>query len=150
VLDSITKTIQPTDGTVELVQTLKVLGYRIAVLSRSLSFGADAVRDVTDLDHAFGIPIVVDSDSRVVTGQLANDAGTSIDKSIVMSELARREGVSPSDVTVLSDVGLLEPPGLRLDFDLATLLSHYKRRILSKDALIGLMGAFGKVRLPSA
>jgi phosphoserine phosphatase len=150
VLDSITKTIQPTDGTVELVQTLKVLGYRIAVLSRSLSFGADAVRDVTDLDHAFGIPIVIDSDSRVVTGQLANDAGASIDKSIVMSELARREGVSPSDVTVLSDVGLLEPPGLRLDFDLATLLSHYKRRILSKDALIGLMGAFGKVRLPSA
>ena len=149
VLDSVTRTIQPTDGTVELVQTLKVLGYRIALMSRGFSFVTDAVRDIADIDHAFGVPLNVDEDSRVVLGQVTSEAISTIDRRNVMALLANREGVEQSDVTVLSDLGLLETPGIRLDFDLATILSHYKRRVLSKDALIGLMGAFGRVRLTS-
>jgi phosphoserine phosphatase len=143
VLDSITRTIKPIDGTIELVQTLKVLGYRIALLSRGFSFFTDAARELTGIDHAFGVPLGIDADSRTVVGQLPSDAALSVDQKLVTTALAAREGVAVSDVTLMTDHGLTEPIGLRFDFDMATILSHYKRHILSKDALIGLVGAFG-------
>jgi phosphoserine phosphatase len=146
VLESVVKTTQPTDGTVELVQTLKVLGYRIALLSRGFSFFTDSVRETLAIDHAFGVQLAIDEDSRTVVGELAPEALLAVDQRKVTSLLVDKEKVDPSDVTVISDVGLDETPGIRLDFDLATILSHYKRHILGRDALMGLIGAFGLVR----
>jgi phosphoserine phosphatase len=149
VLESVVRTIRPTDGTVELVQTLKVLGYRIALLSRGFTFFTDAVRGIVDIDHAFGVPLNVDEDSRAIIGQITDDALSAVQRRKVMPALIEREQVDESDVTVMSDQGLPQAPGVRLDFDLATILSHHKRHVLGKDALIGLMGAFGLVRLAS-
>jgi phosphoserine phosphatase len=150
VLDSIVRTIQPTDGTVELVQTLKVLGYRIAVLSRGFSFFTDALRISLGIDHAFGVALEVDEDSRVIVGTISNDALATVDRKRVMAQLMAHERVAEADVSVISDVGLAETPGIRLDFDLATILSHHKRHILGNDALMGLMGSFGHIRRQSS
>lgn len=146
VLESVVKPILPTDGTVELLQTLKVLGYRIALLSRGFTFFTDTVRDVLGIDYAFGVPLMIDEDSRTVLGDISQEAVLALERRRVMSVLADKESVDPSDVTVISDVGLHETPGIRLDFDLATILSHYKRHVLGRDAFIGLLGAFGSVR----
>ncbi|GEM_PF-357913 len=146
VLESIVKTIQPTDGTVELVQSLKVLGYRIAVSSHGFSFFTEALRDSVAIDHGFGIPLEVDADTRTVGGQLTREALSAIDRERVIGQLTSREGIAESDVTVLSDAGLAEVPGIRLDFDLAALISHHKRHVLSDRTLLGVLGSFGQVR----
>ncbi len=146
VLESVVKTIQPTDGTVELVQTLKVLGYRIALLSRGFTFFTDAARESLDIDHAFGVALAFDEDSRTILGQVPSEALLAVDRPRVVLQLVDKERVDESDVTVISDVGLTDTPGIRIDFDLATILSHHKRHILSRDALIGLIGAFGLAR----
>lgn len=146
VLDSIIRTIQPTEGTIELIQTLKVMGYRIALASGGFSFFTDAVKDLLGLDHAFGISLPVDADTRVVIGPPEESASSAVGRSQVIEALVAREHVTEAEVTVLDDRGLTEPIGVCLDFDLATILSHYKRHILSQDALIGLMGAFGSAQ----
>jgi predicted amino acid-binding ACT domain protein/phosphoserine phosphatase len=146
VLESIIKTIRPTDGTVELVQTLKVLGYRIALASLGFSLFTDAARQIIGIDHAFGVSLNIDEDRRIVVGQLDNSAVSAVERHKVVSALVNREQIAESDVTVLSDQGLEAVPGIQLDFDLATILSHHKRHILSSDALMGFVGAFGLVR----
>lgn len=145
VLDSISKTIQPTDATMELVQTLKVLGYRIALVSRGFSQFMDALGAAAGLDYVYGLTLGVDEDNRTVVGQAASDAVAALGRHRITTELVAREGVAEADVTVISDDGLDEPIGLRFDFDLATILSHHKRHILSRDALMGLLGSFGCV-----
>jgi phosphoserine phosphatase len=147
VLDSLVAALQPTDGTVELVQTLKVLGYRIALLSRGFSFFVDKAAEKLGIDYAFGLPLTIDEDSRRATGQIPIEALSAVDRRQVVPILVERERVAETDVTIISDADHVEPPGLRFDFDLATLLSHYKRHVLSRDALVGLMGAFGMMRL---
>ncbi len=146
VLESVVKTVQPTDGTVELVQTLKVLGYRIALISQGFSFFTEVARQRLDIDHTFGVGLAVDEDSRIMTGHLKTDALAAVERGRVVPELLAREAIDESDVTVISDRGQHETPGLRLDFDLATILSHYKRHVLSRDALLGLIGSFGLIR----
>ena len=144
------RTIQPTDGTVELVQTLKVLGYRIAIASRGFSFFTDALRASLGIDHTFGVALDVDEDSRGLVGTISNDAFAMVDRRRVIAQLMSHEHVAEADITVISDIGLAETPGIRLDFDMATILSHHKRHILSNDALMGLMGSFGHIRRQSS
>lgn len=150
VLDSVARTIQPTDGTVELVQTLKVMGYRIALVSHGFSFFTDAVCARLGIDHAFGVALDIDEDGRVVVGTLASQAWAAVEQRRVIAQLAEREGVDMQDVTVIADGGLAETPGIRLDFDLATILSHHKRHVLGNAALLGLLGAFGQIRWASS
>ena len=147
VVDSIIKTIAPTEGTIELVKTLKVLGYRIALLSHGFSFFTDSLRDSIGIDHAFGVALNVEPDGRVIDGQIPNQAFEAIERYRVVAQLTQVEQISETDVTVLSDAELGYIPGIRLDFDLATLISHHKRHVLSDQALLGLMGSFGRLRL---
>jgi len=147
VVDSIIKTIQPTEGTIELVQTLKVLGYRIALLSRGFTFFTDRVRDSVGIDQTFGVVLNVEPDGRVIDGQVPSQAFEAVERHRVIAQLTQIEKIGDTDVTVLADTGLGYLPGIHLDFDLATLISHHKRHILSDQALLGLMGSFGQLRL---
>jgi len=146
VLDSITRTVCPSDGTLELVQALKVLGYRIALVSRGFSFFTETLGTLLDLDHTFGVPLSLDADRRTIQGRLTGDNLADLAQERVLAQLMKRERVEVSDITVISDRSYTEPPGLRVDVDLATILSHAKRHVLSRDALLGVLGSFGMLR----
>ncbi len=143
-VESITRTICPSPGTVELVQTLKMLGYRIALVSPG--FFTEALGSVLDLDHTFGVQLSFDADTRTIEGRVVRDDLEGLDRRRVIAQLMKREQVEASDITIISDHNQTELPGLRVDFDLATILSHRKRHALSRDALLGLLGSFGVPR----
>ena len=142
-VDAILQGVTPTAGSVELIQTLKVMGYKIALVSPAFSFVTDYLRRRIDLDYAFGTPIEVDDDERALGGEIVTDELGSHDVDAVRSHLLATEGVEPDDVTTLTDEGCEQPPGIRLTLDLDVLLRAFNERVVSKEDMLGLLGSFG-------
>ncbi len=149
VVDTVLQSIKPTAGTTELIQTLKVMGYKIALVSHGFSFFTNALCKKLDIDHAYGIRLEVDDDARLLVGELAADEPGSHDLDSVRSRLQVVEGVDPEDITMIDDQGCDETPGIRLDFDLERLLDCYNKRIMSPQNLLGLLGSFGVPQVDS-
>ena len=147
VVDTVLRSITPTAGSVELIQTLKVMGYKIALVSSGFSFFTDALRKKLDIDYAFGIPLQIDDDERIVIGELSAGESGSHDLAGVLSYLQTTEDVDADDISTIDDHDSDETSGIRLDFDLEILLDCFNQRVMSKQNLIGLLGSFGVPRL---
>ena len=143
VLGTVLKGVSPTAGTLELIQTLKTMGYKIVLVSGALGFVTSYLKDRLDLDYAFGMPHGVDDDARTLTADLATAEPGIHDLDAVLSHVATLEKVEPDDITILTDEGCPETPGIRLDFHLGVLLDCHNRRALSQENLLGLLAAFG-------
>ncbi|MBU1692945.1 MAG: hypothetical protein KJ726_00240 [Verrucomicrobia bacterium] len=143
VMSSIVERITPTPGTMELLQTLKIMGYRIALASNGFSLFTDAIRDRLGVEHTFGVRLAVDDDSGAIGGALPADAYLDRQLDAAMARLTREESLSKDDIKVITDRDAPEPPGIRLQFDLEQLLDFYNKRIVSKENMAGLLGSFG-------
>lgn len=143
VIDTIVAGITPTAETMELLQTLKVMGYRIALASTGLRCFTDAVCKRLDIDAAYGIPHRVDDDARTMVGELTLDELGSHDNDAVLADLTAREHVGLEDVTVITDEGCRPAPGIRLTFNIETLLDCFNRHVITPDNVVGLLGSFG-------
>ena len=141
------RTASPTTppGTVELIQTLKIMGYKIALVSRGFSCVSEILKEKLGIDHCFGISLVENDDTIALTGELEHESLENLSRDKVVSRLCRLEGVYTDDITIISDDDATKgpPPGLRLRFDMNVLLEYYNQHILSKESLIGLLGCFG-------
>ena len=146
VLQTIVEGVNASRGTLELLQTLKMMGYRIALASQGTSLLTDHLKQRLGLDHGFGVPLRVDDDSRTVLGEASTEDLHAVAPDRVVAEVAAREGIGADAVTVISDAGQPSAPGIRLDFDLGQLLVLRNQRALSPDQLVGLLGAFGVPR----
>jgi phosphoserine phosphatase len=145
VATNVTQAIQVAPGTVELIQTLKIMGYKIALVSRGFTCVSEILKEKLGIDYCFGVPLVENDDAMTATGELEDGALQSLDREGVIAHLAEREGVSPEDITIVTDQESRggTPPGLRLEFDKKVLLDYYNKHILSRESLIGLLGSFG-------
>ena len=133
---NIARAVEVTAETMELIQTLKIMGYKIALATRSF------------IDYCFGVPLVENDDAMTLTGELEDSALLALETAGIIDRLAVQEGVSKEDITVIADEaegGM--PQGLRLQLNIKILLEYYNQRILSCEALIGLLGSLG---IPSA
>ena len=146
-LETVLGSISPSKGSMELIQTLKVMGYKIALVSTGLGFFTEHLRSVLDLDYAYGIPHEVDDDARTMGADLVTDGLGSHNVDAIIAHLRREENVDQEDITIITDAGCTEPPGLRIQFNLEVLLECFNQRILSKENMIGLLGSFGTPKL---
>lgn len=148
VLHSLLDSVTISADTLELIQTLKIMGYSIVLASCSFAFVTDMLEERLGLDHSFGFPLASDDDAKSVVGELAEVDPLPLERERLVSLVATLDGVEMDDVTVISD-----PPdinaaaGLRLELDMKRLLDYYNQKVLSKDALLGLLGSFGIPRL---
>ena len=143
VIDTVLECIAPTAGSMELIQTLKVMGYKIVLVSNGLSFVTDHIGRRLDLDYAYGIRHQVDDDARTIGGELVTEEPGSHDIDTVLSQLTELENVDRQDITIITDEGCAETPGIRLDFNLEILLDCFNQHVTSKENMIGLLGSFG-------
>ena len=146
VAGNVARAVQVGTGTVELIQTLKLMGYKVALAFRGFTCMADVLKDKLGIDHCFGVPLAENADAMTLTGELEYAALDGLARDALIARLAALEGVARSEVTVLADDPAdpgTRPPGLRLHFDMKLLLDYHNQRILSREALIGLLGSFG-------
>ena len=145
VIDAIVDTIEISQGTQELLQTLKIMGYKIGLVSNGFTFFTDPIRQRLDIDYAFGYKVPVDDDSKTVDGDIPVGLLQGIDREKIIDSVMDLEGVSVDDITIISDQNLDYPltPGIRLKYDMKVMLDFMNQHILSKDALTGLLRSFG-------
>lgn len=143
VLESVVEKMQPTPGTIELLQTLRTMGYKIALASTAFAPLTDALKAKLGIDHAYGYPLPMDDDSKCVTGEgpWRDLSGKYLEQ--LVGEVVAAEGIDREDVAVISDHGVGETPGVRLEFKLGQILDYYNKKIISQDALLGMLGSFG-------
>jgi hypothetical protein len=145
VLSTIGAGLTPTRGTTELLQTLKTMGYRVALATTAFAGVVEPWSSRLGLDHCFAVPTRVDDDEQRIDGELTADDFEAAAVSRAVATVAEREQVQREDVTVIADADAA-PMGIRLEFDLAQLLHLRNERVLSEDQLLGLLGSFGLPR----
>jgi phosphoserine phosphatase len=146
-LEKVAASFSPTNETIELVQELKILGYRVAIVTSGFSFFADRLRAAVGADYSWGVPLDVDTDTRTVSGSLDSAEGIEAQKARFISGVIAAEKTPQEDFIVLDDSPAHFPgaAGIRLDFDLRFLLDAFNRRALSREALTGILCSFGRL-----
>jgi predicted amino acid-binding ACT domain protein len=132
--------VSPTSGTIELMQTLKTFGYRVAIFGDVIDPFLARLASLMGADYAFGRDVPVDDDGRTLTGELPPARPRKERLELAISRIREREGVGEEDVTVVTDAGV------RAVFDLKALLAHFNGKTLTKESLPGLLGCFGVPR----
>jgi len=145
-LSSVTGKIEIKSDTSELVQTLKIMGYKVAVAADAFSFFTDSLQEKLDIDYCFGVNARVDDDTRTIIGELDPDAERSRSRERIIAHLAEKESIDQDDITVVTEEGFSEVPGIGLSFDMAVLLDGYNNHVISKEKLLGILGSFGLPR----
>jgi predicted amino acid-binding ACT domain protein/phosphoserine phosphatase len=135
-----------TAETQELVQTLKTFGYRVAISALAAQQLVERVGKLLGADATCGVPYQVDPDTKRLSAEGAgDDQSRGHDEQGFIRDLADRERLNPEDITVITDTGseAAVSPGIRLTWNLKTILELYNQRVLSKDNILGLLGCFG-------
>ncbi len=145
VINAVVDSIEISRGTIELLQTLKIMGYKIGLVSNGFTFFTEPIRQRLGIDYAFGYEIPVDDDSKTIDGDLPPGVLRRIDRLGILASVMELEGVSQEDITIISDQDIDYPqtPGIRLEFNMKVILDFMNQHILSIEALTGLLRSFG-------
>jgi phosphoserine phosphatase len=145
VIEKLSACFAETANTMELLQTLKVMGYKIGLITPAVNIFSEKIKAGLGLDYMFDVKLDVNDDDKAITGTFSAHKTliTSIEK--IVQELIESEGVSREDIILLSDKDkkLEQTPGIRFDFDMKLLLEFYNQHIVSGENMIGILGSFG-------
>jgi predicted amino acid-binding ACT domain protein/phosphoserine phosphatase len=141
-----TMTVAP--DSIELVETLKTMGYKTLVISTAFQFCTEPLARKAALDACYGYRASVNDDAQAFTGAISPHHDPQ-DRRRILGGFLQREGIAEEDVTVLGDAEAAGrgTPGIRIDFDMKALLDYYNQRCIGREQLIGLLGSFGVPRL---
>lgn len=145
VFEKLVDAVQITAGTLELIQTLKTMGYQVALVSNTLALFTDAIGQRLGIDACFGLPAAVNDDAMTFLGEFSGEERDALDRERVVVRLMEQEGVPREDITVITDLGSGEttPPGIHILFDMKLFLDFFNQHVLSRRTLLGVLGSFG-------
>jgi phosphoserine phosphatase len=145
VIEKLASAFAVTPSTTELIQTLKTMGYKVAILSNALTLFTDRLRERLGVHRCYGVTAPIDEDAMTLIRESPGEELGAPTRAQVVADLIEREGVSEDDITVVTDAALGEsaPPGIHLLFDVRLFLDFLNQHILSTESLTGALGAFG-------
>ncbi len=149
VMNNIINNITVTSGTIELLQTLKIMGYKIVIISTAFTVFLDYLKKMLDIDYCFGFELPFNDDTKAIIKDTDIDFLSLINEKKIKSYLIKQEGIAEEDITVISDKNRKneDSPAIRVNFNLKSILDYYNQHILSKENIIGLLGSFGIPKL---
>jgi len=146
VMTTIVEGVEVSSGTQELMQTLKIMGYKIVLVSNALSMVTDHLEAKLGIDYSVGVKTRIDDDSLALVGEVTDEDYAAVSSGQIAAQISGREAISAADITVISDAGLPSAPGIRLQLDLGQLLHLFNERVIDEEKLIGILGSFGVPR----
>jgi phosphoserine phosphatase len=149
VIETLMQSVGFSMGTRELVQTLRIMGCRIGLITSAFSIFARDVQRRLGIDYAFGYELPMDDDSQAVIGDLPAGLMQGVDRTRIIADVMAQERVAQEDITVISDADAEYPatPGIRTIFDLKVMLELLNQHALSRESLTGLLRGFGIPRV---
>ena len=87
VIDTVMNTIEITRGTLELLQTLKIMGYKIGLITNGFSFFTNAIKSRIGIDYAYGFELPVDDDTQAIVGDLPVGLMQPLDRPKIIADI---------------------------------------------------------------
>ena len=149
VIEKLGACFQETPDTRELLQTLKVMGYKIGLITPAVHLFATQKKPEIGLDYVFDFKVGVNDDDKTIMGMVSSEKPLFVDRKRIVRKIIESEGVSEEDIILLADRDnkLEQTPGIRFSFDMKLLLEYYNQHIVSKENMIGILGSFGMPRI---
>ena len=145
VLDRIAARLRLSEGAEHLVQTLKTLGYRTAILSGGFTFFAEQIRQLLNIDYMFANELDV-SHGRV-SGEVRGQIVDGQRKAELLRELASRENVSLEQVVAVgdgaNDLPMLSIAGLGIAYRAKPVVRANAQQAISNLGLDGVLYLMG-------
>ena len=145
VIETVMNATEISQGTQELLQTLKIMGYKIGLITNGFGFFTNALKKRLGIDYVYGFELPIDDDSQAVIGDLPAGLMQPVEKAKIIAGIMKAERIDEEDITIISDRDIDYPttPGIRLIFNMKLMLDLVNQHALSKDSLTGLLRGFG-------
>lgn len=140
--DSITASVRVTPDTMELLQTLKTMGYSIGLIASASSLFVETLAGKCGIDHFYGIPYEIDDDSQCFSGSIDCDF-PGINRQQIIDAIVAGEGIDHDDVTIINTGNQPRLPGIHPVFNLGTILDLYNRHTVSRGQFCAIIASFG-------
>jgi phosphoserine phosphatase len=144
-LAEVLRSIPLAGGAERLIQTLKVLGYKTAVLSGGFTFFGRHLQDRLGIDYVFANEL--ETANGAVTGQVVGEIVDGKKKAELLKMLAEKENISVDQVVAVgdgaNDLPMLNLAGMGIAFHAKPLVRQSASHSVSHlglDALLYLIG----------
>ena len=143
-IDSIIKQIEFNPGVKSLIKNLKKKGYKTAVISGGFTPFAKYVQETLKLDYSFANHLEIKNNK--LTGKVTGTIVNSLQKKIILEQLAKKENIMLSQVIAIgdgaNDIPMLSSAGLGIAFHAKAIVNQNSKVQLkhsSMDNLIKLL-----------
>ena len=153
VLADVASKLPLTKGAETLIKTLRTLGYRTAIISGGFTYFARYLQQKLGIDyiHANELDIV----NGKVTGQVRGEIINGERKAVLLTQMAKAEGIIPEQVIAVgdgaNDLPMLSAAGLGVAFRAKPLVKKSARQSISMlglDSILYLLG-FSEIEVNS-
>lgn len=145
ILQKIRDEMRLTPGSEELINALKNMGYKIALISGGFTYFTDALKERLGFDYAYANDLVIKNGR--LTGEVKGRIIDSKIKAEIMDDLANRENISRGDIIAIGDGAndqiMLKNAGLGIAFNAKEILKKAADGVITKNNLKGLMYCLG-------
>jgi phosphoserine phosphatase len=144
-LQKLLETIPLADGAERLISTLKLLGYKTAILSGGFTFFGAYLQQRLGIDYVFANELEIAAG--VVTGKVRSEIVDGQKKAELLQEIARKENISLDQVVAVgdgaNDLPMLSIAGMGIAFHAKPLVrksANHSLSFLGLDSLLYLIG----------
>ncbi|MHA1697907.1 MAG: phosphoserine phosphatase SerB [Promethearchaeota archaeon] len=145
-LQKVAENLVLTPGAKELVDSLKKMGYKIALISGGFDYFTKIVKEKLDLDYAFGNKLMIEDGK--LTGEInENFIIDAKQKAKIQKWLSQIENIPPSNIVSIGDGAndaiMIKNSGLGIGFRPKQILKNVADGIINEENLLGILYAFG-------
>jgi phosphoserine phosphatase len=144
-LEDILKSIKLTDGVVEFVNTVKSLGYKVAIISGGFQYFANAFKDKLGIDYAFANDLEIKDG--LVTGEVLGSIVDAQKKADLLEMLAQTEGFNLEQVVAIgdgaNDLQMLAKAGLGIAFHAKDVVRETAKQHMSHGPMTSILYFLG-------
>lgn len=117
-LQDILKNIKLTEGVTEFIQTVKKIGYKVAIISGGFQYFANSFKEKLGLDYAFANELEISNGK--LTGNVTGNIVDANKKAMLVEMLAQQENINLEQVVAIgdgaNDLPMLAKAGLGIAF----------------------------------
>ncbi len=145
VLEEIASTLPVTDGAARLMQTLKSLGYKTAILSGGFSYFGERLQQQLGIDYVHAN--VLEIKDGKLTGNVLGEIVDGARKAALLREIAQRENIRLEQTVAVgdgaNDLPMLEVAGLGIAFHAKPKVKASAEQAIDKFGLDGILYMIG-------
>jgi phosphoserine phosphatase len=145
VLEEVAASLPITEGAVHLVNTLRSLGYKTAILSGGFTYFGEHLQRKLGIDYVYANSLEI-RDGKV-TGEVSGDIVDGERKAALLREIAEREGIDLQQAIAVgdgaNDLPMLRIAGLGIAFRAKPVVAQNAEQAISTLGLDGILYLLG-------